>query len=205
MAKFIIGLTGGVASGKSEIEKRFRALGIAVADADLAAREVVAPGQPALAQVAARFGPGVMTEDGRLDRAAMRERVFHDATERRALEAILHPPIRALMHERCVSAPGPYAVAAIPLLAEGGGRQGYPWLDRILVIDVSRATQFARLLLRPGIDAEMANAIIDSQAGREARLAIADDVLPNDGPLEVLDGAVTRLDAEYRRLAEAKG
>ncbi len=201
MANFIVGLTGGVASGKSEVEKRFQALGIAVADADLAAREVVAPGHPALAQVVAQFGPGVLTGDGQLDRAAMRERVFHDVAERRALEAILHPPIRALLRERCASAPGPYAVAAIPLLAEGGGRQGYPWLDRILVIDVPRATQFARLLRRPGIDAEMADAIIDSQVSREARLAIADDVLPNDGPLEALDAAVAALDAKYRRLA----
>lgn len=201
MAEFIVGLTGGVAAGKSEVTRRFEALGIAVADADLAAREIVEPGHPVLAQVAARFGAGVLTADGRLDRAAMRERVFHDAGERRALEAIMHPPIRTILRERCAAAPGPYAVAAIPLLAEGGGRRSYPWLDRILVIDVPRATQFARLLRREGIDAELADAIIDTQASREQRLAIADDVLSNDGPLERLDAAVAALDARYRQQA----
>lgn len=120
MSGFIIGLTGGVASGKSELTRRFQALGVHVADADVAAREVVEPGQPALAAIVARFGHGVLQADGGLDRRQLRERIFADPAARQALEAITHPAIRAALETQCRAAPGPYAIAAIPLLAEAG-------------------------------------------------------------------------------------
>ncbi|MGN7724245.1 dephospho-CoA kinase [Luteimonas sp. 22616] len=201
MSDFIVGLTGGVASGKSEITRRFEALGIAVADADLAAREAVAAGSTGLAEVVAEFGPEVLADDGELDRAAMRRRVFAHPDARRRLEAIVHPRVRAALRAACATAAGMYAIAAIPLLAEGGGRTAYPWLDRILVIDVPVAVQHARLLQRDGIDAALADRMIAAQATRQQRLAIADDVIVNDGPIDALDAHVAALDRRYRSLA----
>ena len=201
MSQYIIGLTGGIASGKSAIEKAFLARGVFVADADLIAREIVEPEQPALAEIVARFGPEVVGADGRLDRAALRMRIFHDDDARRALEAILHPRIRAQLHEQCRAAPGPYAIAMIPLLAEGGGRAHYPWLDRILVVDVPPAKQKSRLMQRDGIDAALADKMIAAQATRAQRLAIADDIVVNDGHPDHLHAAVAELDTRYRALA----
>jgi dephospho-CoA kinase len=201
MSDFIIGLTGGVASGKSEVTRRFEALGVSVADADLVARAVVEPGQPALAAIAARFGTGILLADGGLDRRRLRERVFADAQARRELEAITHPAIRLLLREQCSAAPGPYAIAAIPLLAEAGGRAGYPWLDRILVVDAPLELQLARLMRRDAVDETLALRMIAVQAPREARLAIADDVVVNDGQPEHLDARVAALDAQYRAMA----
>ena len=198
MAARIVAVTGGVASGKSEATAAFEALGIVVADADVAARAVVEPGQPALAAVAARFGPGALLPDGTLDRVAMRRRVFADAGARADLEALLHPPIRAWLRAACDAASGPYAVVAIPLLTEGGGRAAYPWLARILVVDVPEAVQRARLVRRDGVDGALADRMLAAQATRRQRLAIADDVIVNDGPLEALRDAVRRLDARYR-------
>ena len=201
MSHYLIGLTGGIASGKSALEQAFVARGVYVADADRIAREVVEPGQPALAEVAARFGPDVLGADGRLDRAALRVRIFNDDVTRRALEAILHPRIRAQLQGECHAAPGPYAVAMIPLLTEGGGRTHYPWLDRILVVDVPQATQKSRLMQRDGIDAALADRMIAAQATRAQRLAIADDIVVNDGHLDHLYTAVAELDTRYRALA----
>ena len=203
MSDFIIGLTGGVASGKSEVTRRFEALGVAVADADLAARAVVEPGQPALAAIAARFGAGILLPDGRLDRRQLRELVFADMQARRDLEAITHPAIRALLRTQCLAAPGPYAIAAIPLLAEAGGRAGYPWLDRIVVVDAPVELQRSRLMQRDGVDEALAMRMIAAQATREARLAIADEVVVNDGHPDHLDARVAELDARYRALAAA--
>ena len=203
MSGFIIGLTGGVASGKSEVGRRFEALGIHVADADVAARQVVEPG-PALDRIAEVFGRGVLLADGTLDRRALREIVFADVQARRQLEAITHPAIRALLHEACVAAEGPYAIAAIPLLAEAGGRRAYPWIDRILVVDAPEAVQHARLMQRDSIDDELAGRMIAAQALRRERLAMADDVVVNDGHPSHLDAAVAELDARYRALAQAK-
>jgi len=201
MSDFILGLTGGVASGKSEITRRFEALGVVVADADTAARDAVAMGSAGLDEVVAAFGSDVLAADGSLDRAAMRRRVFADADARKRLEAIIHPRVRAALQAACTNAVGAYAIAAIPLLAEGGGRSAYPWLDRILVIDVPVAVQHARLLQRDGIDAALADRMIATQASRAQRLAIADDVIINDGVLEALDAHVAALDARYRSLA----
>ncbi|UKE74286.1 dephospho-CoA kinase [Xanthomonas graminis] len=204
MSDFIVGLTGGVASGKSELSRRFEARGIVVADADVAARAVVAPGHPALAQIVARFGTQLLREDGSLDRAALRQRIFEDPVARRDLEAITHPAIRALLQQACREAASPYAVAAIPLLTEVGARAAYPWLDRIVVVDAPEATQHARLMQRDGISAELAQRMIAAQATRAARLAIADDVVVNDGDAERLQDAADALDRQYRALAAAK-
>lgn len=200
---YIIGLTGGVASGKSAVAARFQALGITVADADVAAREAVAVGSQGLAEVVLAFGADVLGPDGALDRAAMRRRVFNDDAQRLRLEAIVHPRVRAALRAACEAAEGPYAIAAIPLLAEGGGREAYPWLQRILVVDVPRSIQLERLLARDGIDAALAERMIAVQATRAERLAIADDVIVNDGSLAALDEYVAALDRRYRRLAEA--
>ena len=205
MSDFIIGLTGGVASGKSAVTARFEARGIFVADADVAAREAVAVGSEGLAEVVATFGTDVLEAGGALDRASMRRRIFDDDDARLRLEAIIHPRVRAALRVACDQAPGAYAIAAIPLLAEGGGREAYPWLDRILVIDVPPGVQHARLLQRDGIDAALADRMIAAQATRRQRLAIADDVIVNDGPLEALDGHVGALDRRYRVLAGEAG
>jgi len=200
MSEFIIGLTGGVAAGKSEVTRRFEARGIAIADADLAARQVVEPGQPALARVVETFGADVLQADGRLDRRRLREHVFADADARHRLEAILHPAIREHLAVQCRNAAGPYAIAAIPLLTEVGGRSAYPWLDRILLVDAPLELQHARLMRRDDIDEALAAKMIAAQAGRAERRALADEVVLNDGHPDHLDAAVERLDAYYRTL-----
>jgi dephospho-CoA kinase len=201
MSDYIIGLTGGVASGKSTVEACFRRLGVSVADADAAAREALAAGSDGLSEVVAAFGYDVLGADGQLDRAAMRRRVFADPAARQRLEAIVHPRVRTAMAAACRAAQGDYAVASIPLLAEGGGRTAYPWLSRVLVVDVPVDVQRARLLRRDGIDDALARAMIDAQASRQQRLAIADDVLVNTGALEALEPQVAALDRLYRSLA----
>lgn len=206
MARLRVGLTGGIASGKSLADAAFAALGATVVDADVIARELVAPGQPALAEIRARFGAEVMAADGRLDRAALRRRIFADAGDKAALEAILHPGIRSELQARTAAARSNIAIASIPLLAEGGGRDAYPWLDRILVIDADAGTQRDRLLARDGIDAALAERMIAAQASRKARLAIADDIIRNDDTPDALRARVAGLHRFYLRLArEAAG
>lgn len=201
MSQYVVGLTGGIASGKSEVSRRFEALGIAVADADVAAREVVAVGSPGLAAIAELFGAEVLQADGGLDRAWLRQRVFANPDERRALEAITHPAIRARVREVCEAAESPYAIAAIPLLTEVGGRASYPWLQRILVVDAPEEVQLARLLSRDNIDAALAERMIQAQASRSQRLALADDVIINDGHPDALQACIEALDVRYRGLA----
>ena len=205
MSDFIVGITGGVASGKSAVADHFAALGVAVADADLAARAVLEPGSAGLAAVVAAFGKAVLAMDGNLDRAAMRTRVFADPDARALLEAIVHPLVRTRLLEQCAQASGAYAVAAIPLLAEGGGRATYPQLDRILLVDASVQLQRQRLMQRDGVDALLADSMIAAQATRQARLAIADDVLVNDGALEALGDQVAALHQRYLLLAGSGG
>jgi dephospho-CoA kinase len=193
-----IGLTGGIASGKSAVADLFAARGVPVLDTDQIARDVVAPGTPGLAEVVAAFGPGVLAADGRLDRRALRERVFADPADRRRLEAILHPRIRAELERRSAQAGGPYQILVIPLLVEGGGQIR---VDRVLVVDCPEDLQLARLVARDGVTESSARAILAAQASRAERLAAADDVIENDGPREALETAVADLDARYRRLA----
>ena len=201
MSEFIVAITGGVASGKSTVDALFRARGVVVADADIAARDAVAPGSDGLAEVVAEFGTGVLDATGQLDRPAMRRRVFADADARKRLEAIIHPRVREALRDLCRAATSAYAIASIPLLAEGGGREAYPWLQRILVVDVPDAVQLARLLQRDAIDEDLARTMIAAQASRQQRLAIADDVLVNGGALDALPSQVEALDRFYRVLA----
>lgn len=196
----LIGLTGGVASGKSSVARAFEARHPGcVVDADLAARAVVEPGTEGLAAVVGHFGADVLGPDGRLDRAALRARVFAEVGQRKALEALLHPRIRAWMLARADAASTPYVVLDIPLLTEGGGHAAWPMLDRIVVVDVPVAVQRARLMARDGVDAALADRMIAAQAARAERLALADDVIVNLGSLRDLDDAVDRLDARWRR------
>ncbi len=196
-----IALTGGIASGKTAVAEAFARRGIPVIDTDRLAREVVEPGEPALAEVVAAFGPGVLGPDGRLDRRRVRELVFADPALRRRLEAILHPAIRAAMQAQAAAAPGPYVVIAIPLLVESGQRAQF---DRVLVVDCSPELQRARLLARDGETEEGARRILAAQATRDERLAIADDVIRNEGSLAELDARVAELDARYRELAAGR-
>ena len=204
MSDYIIGITGGVASGKSEVGRRFEAMGIFVADADVAAREAVAPGSAGLSEVVVAFGPDVLDTNGALDRGAMRERVFADHRARVQLEAIIHPRVREALQTQCGAAAGPYAMAAVPLLAEGGGRRAYPWMDRILVVDVPVDVQRERVMRRDAVNAALADSMIAVQASREQRLALADDVIVNDGPLADLATHVAALDRLYRKLSEVR-
>jgi dephospho-CoA kinase len=195
-----IGLTGGIASGKSTVAQRFATLGVPVIDADEIARVVVEPGTPGLASVVRRFGPDVLASDGVLDRRKLRGIVFADPAARRDLEAILHPLIRAETDRRCANAGGPYQVLAIPLLIEGGGRAS---IDRILVVDVGEETQIARVMARDHSSREQAKAILGAQASRSARLAAAHDVLVNDRDVATLRQAVDELHQRYMTLAAA--
>ncbi|MES2671193.1 MAG: dephospho-CoA kinase [Pseudomonadota bacterium] len=199
---YCVGLTGGIASGKSAVAHAFEALGIVVADADIAAREAVAPGSDGLGEVVAAFGVDILDDTGALDRAAMRKRVFGDDAARKRLETIIHPRVRESLAHQCAQATSPYAIAAIPLLAEVGARTVYPWLQRILVVDVPIEVQHARLIQRDDIDATLADRMIGAQATREQRLAIADDIVVNTGTFDELQKHVVALDARYRRFAK---
>lgn len=194
-----VALTGGIASGKSAASDRFSHHGIAVIDADVIARELVAPGGEALAAIAADFGPEVLDPDGGLDRAAMRARVFADPDARRRLEAILHPRIRAQLREDSERAPGVYVIVAVPLLAESDS--DYAWVDRTVVIDVPQSLQMKRLLARDHIDQALARSMLDAQASRAQRLALADDIIDNSGSLGDLHEQVDALHRRYLELA----
>jgi dephospho-CoA kinase len=195
-----IGLTGGIASGKSTVAGLFAAHGVPILDTDQIARDVVEPGEPALDAVVAAFGQTVLAPDGRLDRRALRARVFTDASARARLEAILHPVIRAELARRSAAAGGPYQVWVIPLLVEG---DRVDHVDRVLVVDCPAEVQLARLRARDGETEASARAMVAAQASRERRLAAADDVILNDGAQEDLAARVAELDAKYRALAAA--
>lgn len=194
-----IALTGGVAAGKTTVARCFEALGVHVHDADVAAREVIEPGTSGLHAVIAAFGNGVLDESGRLDRAAMRQRVFTDPAARAQLEAIIHPRVRHWLRERAQAEQGPYCLLAIPLLAEN--IEHYRWVDRVLLVDAPDSVQLARLTARDGIDETLARRMLDHQASRAERLALADDVIENNGDPSALDAAVAELHQRYLALA----
>lgn len=196
-----IGLTGGIASGKSAVADAFARRGVPIVDTDVIAREVVEPDRPALAAVVDAFGADVLGADGRLDRRALRRIVFADPALRRTLESILHPAIRAEMQRQAAAAAGPYVVIAIPLLVENRLQQQ---VDRVLVVDCPPEVQLARLLARDGETPEGARAILAAQATRDERLAVADDVVVNDGSLADLDARVSELHRGYLELAAVR-
>ena len=198
---FRVALTGGIASGKTTVANLFAALGVPLVDSDVIAREVVEPGQPALAAVARAFGPEVLGPDGRLDRRRLREIIFADPAARARLEGILHPAIRTEMERQSAAAVAPYHLLVIPLLAEGGGRDR---ADRVLVVDVPEDAQIERLMARDAVSRQQAEASLQAQASRAARLAIADDVVTNTGHIDDLRGQVAALHARYVKLAREK-
>lgn len=196
---FVVALTGGIAAGKSAVTRLFEAHGIAIYDADVAARAVVAPGSEGLQAIVEAFGPEALDAQGQLDRAAMRRLVFADDLARRTLEGITHPRIRQWLHDRALADRGPYCLLAIPLLAENMAH--YRWVDRVLVVDAPYAVRLERLVRRDGIDTELARRMLDRQASREQRLAIADDVIENDRDEGTLVAEVERLHGVYSELA----
>lgn len=194
-----VGLTGGIASGKTTVSDALREHGAVVIDADLLAREVVEPGTPGLAAIVARFGPGVLTEDGRLDRAALGQIVFADAQDRRDLEAIIHPAVRARAADIEAVAPADAVVVqVIPLLVETGQHDDF---DVLVVVDAEPDHQLARLRQRNGLDPEAAQARISAQAARHERLAVADVVLDNTADHDELRRQIDRLWADLRARA----
>jgi dephospho-CoA kinase len=194
-----IGLTGGIASGKTTVANLFASLGATIVDTDLLSREVVAAGSPLLRQITERFSMAVQNGDGSLNRPELRKRIFEDPDQRKWLEALLHPAIRKLTDERSAAATGPYVIVAIPLLVETGGA---PRFDRVLVVDCDPEVQLARLMARDGSTREEALRMLAAQASREARLAVAHDVIRNDGDLEHLRDQVEKLHRQYVMAAE---
>lgn len=194
----VVGLTGGIGSGKSTVAERFRVLDVPVIDADEISRELVQPGQPALDRIVAEFGEGVLDGKGGLDRAKLRGLVFADAEKRKALEAILHPLIRAEMRRRTQNLRAPYCILAIPLLLETGQSD---MVDRVLVVDAPPELQTKRAMARDKISAEEAQAVLDAQVDRATRLAAADDVIVNDKGLEDLYAQVDAVHQRYLQLS----
>jgi dephospho-CoA kinase len=195
---FVVGITGGIGSGKSAVSDRFKRLGIKVVDADIASREVVKPGQPALRAISEHFGADLIQPDGSLDRSRLRARVFADPNERIWLERLLHPLINEYIRQELSSANSQYAILVSPLLVETGQSR---FTNRILVVDVPEEVQLTRTMARDSNDEVQVKAIMAAQASREARLAIADDVIRNDSGFDALDEAVAGLHQRYLDLA----
>ena len=193
MARKLIGLTGGIASGKSAVANRLAELGADIIDTDLISREVVEPGTPALAQIAVHFGPEVIAEDGTLNRAVVREKVFANSSERKWLEALLHPVIRQTALDRAQRSQAQLAVLVVPLLFESGQ---YQHTDLNLVVDVPVDVQRQRVLARDVVSEDQVEQILSAQMSREARLEKADRVIENSGTLEQLFAQVDSLYAE---------
>ncbi|MGP8035001.1 MAG: dephospho-CoA kinase [Steroidobacteraceae bacterium] len=195
-----IGLTGGIASGKSTAAKFFGALGVPILDSDQVAREVVEPGQPPLERLVERFGRGILTADGHLDRPALREIVFSDPKARADLENLTHPAIGAALEARSAAAGGPYQILVIPLLVE---KNLAAHVDRVLVVDCDEELQIRRLHARDGSTRAQAQAILDAQVSRAARLKAAADVISNDADMSAVQAQVAALHARYLGLAGA--
>lgn len=197
---FIVGLTGGIGSGKTAVSDRFAQLGITVVDADVCARVVVEPGRPALAAIAGKFGDGILTASGELDRAQLRQQVFANPDDRQWLEALLHPLIFEEMWTQLQQASSPYAILVSPLLIEAGQNA---LCQRILVVDAPEQAQLARTMARDNNSEEQVKAIMAAQASRQQRLDKADDVIVNDADLATLNQRVDALHQRYLALAAA--
>ena len=198
---FVVGLTGGIGSGKSTVAEMFTALEIDLVDADVAAREVVAPGTPALAEIVEHFGPDILMADGSLDRRELRRVIFHQEQEKHWLETLLHPLIRRWLTQQISDRRSAYCLLISPLLLETGQAE---MVDRILVVDVSVETQIARTLARDGGEESTVRAIIAAQIGRNQRLEHGDDIIDNDLPLQTLRQRVETLHQQYLAMAKAK-
>ncbi|WP_437889029.1 dephospho-CoA kinase [Phytobacter sp. V91] len=191
---YTVALTGGIGSGKSTVANAFAALGIDVIDADLVARQVVAPGTPALAAIEQHFGTEILNQDGSLNRRMLRDRVFASPVEKSWLDGLLHPLIHQQTQQLLTESTSPYALWVVPLLVEN---QLQSKADRVLVIDVSPETQILRTMQRDSVSREHAEQILAAQATREARLAVAHDVIDNNGAPDAIASDVARLHAAY--------
>lgn len=196
---YVIGVTGGIGSGKTAVTDRFEKLGITVVDADIAARTVVTAGKPALQEIANRFGPSILLDNGELNRAALRKIIFEDLAERKWLEQLTHPLIRDEIINGLQNAKSSYAILVSPLLIESGQ---FHLTQRVLVVDVPESLQIERTCARDNNDHAQVQAIIDAQISRDERLARADDIITNTQGLEYLDAEVTKLHQHYLSLAE---
>jgi len=195
---FTVVLTGGIASGKSAVSACFEKLGVPVVDTDIIARQVVEPGSPALERIASEFGGGFLDAGGGLNRTKMRQAIFSDPDLKSRLEAILHPLIGKEVLQQVNQLDSPYCIIVIPLYAESSV---YAWIDRVLVVDAIEDTQIERVMDRDGISRDQARAILNAQAGRQDRLALADDILDNSGDLSELPEKVKALHQKYLSLA----
>lgn len=191
-------LTGGIASGKSAVSACFEKLGTPVVDTDIIAREVVEPGSPALERIAGELGAGFLDADGKLNRSKLRQAIFSDPDLKSRLESILHPLIGKEVLQQVKQLDSPYCIIVIPLYAESST---YAWIDRVLVVDVIEDTQIERVMARDGINRDQARAILNAQASRQDRLALADDILDNSGDLSELPEKVKALHEKYLSLA----
>ena len=195
---YTVAMTGGIGSGKSSIARQFAAFGITIIDADLIAREVVEPGTPALQAIEARYGTSILTREGTLDRARLRDIIFQTPEEKSWLTALLHPLINARTQQLIAQATSPYVLWVVPLLVEN---QLQHQADRVLVIDVDEATQIARTQQRDQISRAQVQRILAAQATRQQRLACADDIIDNSGEPEEALPQVAELHQRYLRLA----
>ncbi|MEE4377361.1 MAG: dephospho-CoA kinase [Candidatus Competibacteraceae bacterium] len=195
----VVGLTGGIGSGKSAVSAAFEKRGVPVIDTDQLARDLVAPGQPALQEIVAAFGPGCLNQAGVLDRSYLRKTVFADPLARTRLEGILHPRIQQAVQDQLAAISATYCLVVVPLLAETEHLRAL--MDLILVVDVPEELQVQRVMVRDGVDKEHVQRILDAQIAPAQRLAVADDVIHNDGTLESLDGVVEVLHEKYLSLS----
>lgn len=194
----IIGLTGGIGSGKTTVAQRFEHFGVPVIDADVIARQLTEPGQAALKKIVAHFGTQILHADGSLDRTQLRQQVFANPTERHALEAILHPMVREEMQRRISELDADYCILSIPLLLESGWQNK---VNRVLVVDAPEERQVERAARRDGADSESIQAIIENQIDRQSRLAAAEDVINNDSDIPSLLAQVDSLHQQYKALS----
>ena len=201
MAILRVGLTGGIGSGKTTVSDLFAELGVEVIDADVIAHEVTAPGEAVLDEIAAEFGPRAICSDGGMDRGYMRSEVFSNPDKRRRLEAILHPVIRERMELKVRACSGPYCILSIPLLIES---RNAAKVDRVLVVDAPDDRRREWIRARSGLSDAEINGIFAAQVSREARIAAADDVIVNDGPIEALKEKVEALHARYLEIAAVR-
>ena len=196
---FVVVLTGGIASGKTAVSDHFAQLGVPVIDTDVIAHQIVEPGQPALNQVRREFGEGFVTAEGRLDRRKMRNAIFSNPDLKTRLEDILHPAIAAEASHQADLLDKAWCILVIPLLVE---TELFPWIDRVLVVDVEETVQIERVMARDSINKEQALAILNAQSSRQERLALADDIIDNSGSLSQLRSAVNQLYKKYTALAK---
>ncbi|HEY3986126.1 dephospho-CoA kinase [Cedecea sp.] len=195
---YTVALTGGIGSGKSTVADAFSRSGVTVIDADVIAREVVEPGQHALALISQHFGPQILQEDGALNRRALREEIFSSPQQKQWVNNLLHPLIQRQTRDEIARATSPYVLWVVPLLVENNLQQK---ANRVLVVDVSPETQITRTVLRDNVSREHAQQILAAQASREARLAVADDIINNDGSPQDVVVHVDRLHRQYLKLA----